>query len=348
MLRIFIACIVLCAPLFAEMTIEEKVGQLIIVHCHENDAKTIVQDLHVGGVILYGWANDLSTHDKVLTFISYLQSLAKTPLFIATDQEGGIIATIPCITPSPSNRALGIIGNPTLAQESAYVMGLELKALGVNLNFAPVVDIQDFAESRLGQRIYGGSPYLVIKMARGAIEGFQKAGILTCLKHFPGLGNLTIDSHDDTPVVRKSLEELENFEMRPFRELRTDFVMTAHLLVPALDQENCVTLSPKAISYLREHFDGIIITDSLVMEGLLKQCTSVEEAAIRAIEAGCDIVLLGGKLLLGSGKELSVSEIESIHSALVAAVKSGRISIDASLERIFRVKQLLDDTQKMQ
>ena len=151
-------------------------------------------------------------------------------------------------------------------------------------------------------------------------------------------------------MIRRSIEELESFEIRPFAELRTDFIMPGHILVPALDPKNCITLSKKALTYLRERlgFKGVIVSDSLVMDGLLKQCASVEEAAIKAISAGCDIVLLGGKLLQGANKnkELTILDIRRIHHALVDAVKEGRISIDASVDRILAAKRRLAPAQE--
>ena len=139
MFRKILACIVLFVPLFGEMTIEEKVGQLLLVHCHENDADILIKDLHVGGVILYSWANDVSFPQQVLSFTTKAQNFRKIPLFIAVDQEGGAIATIPCLTGFPGNKALGIVGNLLFAKESAYALGKELRS-GVNLNLAPAVD----------------------------------------------------------------------------------------------------------------------------------------------------------------------------------------------------------------
>src|SRR5262249_17775142 len=151
------------------------------------------------------------------------------------------------------------------------------------------------------------------------------------------------DSHLDLPLNTKSLAELEQKELVPFARLApaADLIMTAHLLVPALDQENCATLSKKTMDYLRNQFgfEGAIITDSLVMEGVLKQCHTVEEAAIRALEAGADILLLGGRLLVDQQirLELTVKDILRIHTALVSAVHSGRLSetrLDQAFEKV--------------
>ena len=190
MFRKILACIVLFAPLFGEMTIEEKVGQLLLVHCHENDADILIKDFM--SVELFCTVGPMTSlpPQQVLSFTTKAQNLSKIPLFIAVDQEGGAIATIPCLTGFPGNKALGIVGNLLFAKESAYALGKELRSVGVNLNLAPVVDINDLPYNPIGVRSFGGTPDLVISFAKNAIEGFHEASLLTCLKHFPGLGNL--------------------------------------------------------------------------------------------------------------------------------------------------------------
>jgi beta-glucosidase-like glycosyl hydrolase len=144
------------------------------------------------------------------------------------------------------------------------------------------------------------------------------------------------------------MEELERTELLPFARLaeKADAIMTAHILVPALDEENCATLSEKTLRYLREKlgFQGVIVSDSLVMGGVLKKCHTVDEAAIQALNAGCDLLILGGKLLVGGqiGLELSVADVRRIHASIVQAVQSGRIAeekINASVGRILALKK---------
>ena len=199
----------------------------------------------------------------------------------------------------------------------------------------------------IGIRSFGNTPQIVIDLGKRALAGYSRSHIISTLKHFPGHGDVEIDSHEGLPVVRKSLDELSREELLPFAQLGdfSDCIMTAHLLVPALDSENCTTLSKKSLSYLRNTlgFQGVVISDSLVMEGVLKQCGSVDEACILALNAGCDILLLGGKLFIGehAGFELDVKDIRRIHGSLVEAVKSGRIAeerVDEALGKVLKLK----------
>lgn len=340
------------------MTLEEKVGQLLMVHfhgvCANEEAKELIQEAHIGGIIYYNWSNGLTSPEQVSSLSSSLQKLAAEnrvpiPLFIAVDQEGGrVIRLQNGFTPLPSNQSVGLSHNPDLAEENAKICGKELLAVGVNVNFAPVVDILSNPNNPvIGTRSFGNTPEIVSTFAESALKGYKKAGILSTLKHFPGHGDVEIDSHKDLPILDKSLEELEKGELIPFRTLAksADAIMTAHLLVKAFDTEKCSTLSKNTLRYLREEigFEGIIISDSLVMEGVLKRTLTVEEAAIQAIEAGCDLLILGGKQLMNEEKEfeLTCSDIRSVHQALVEAVKKGRISeerLNEANERLISLK----------
>jgi beta-N-acetylhexosaminidase len=337
-----------------DLTLEEKVGQLLMVHFHgetaNEEAQVAVQELHVGSIIYYNWANGLNSPEQVARLSSGLQTLARIPLIIAVDQEGGrVVRLIKGFTPLPANKALGMTGRPALARANAYTSGGELLAVGVNMNLAPVVDVDSNPENPvIGPRSFGNTPELVISFGREALAGCRRAGVISCLKHFPGHGDTSTDSHESLPVVDKSLEELEKVELLPFATLanEADAIMTAHLLVPALDLDHCSTLSKKTLDYLRDRigFQGVILSDSLVMEGVLKKCGgSIDEAAIQALSAGCDILILGGKQLTGTNHlELTIEDVRRIHSQLVLAVKSGRISeeaLDRSVDRILQLKK---------
>lgn len=334
------------------MSLEEKVGQIFVVHFNgeevNDDAKALIQELHVGGFIYYNWANGLTSPAQVKSLSEGLQKLAATPLLITTDQEGGIVARLTQgFTVFPGNKALGMTGDPELAKESASAIGEQLQAVGVNVNFAPVVDVNNNPRNPvIGIRSFGDSVDTVVAFGRKALEGYRKAGTIACLKHFPGHGDVDVDSHYDLPIVNKSIEELRQVELKPFAELvsEAEMMMTAHILVPALDPEYCSTLSKKTLDFLRKDlgFQGVIITDSLVMEGVLKKCGSIDEAAIQALNAGSDILLLGGKQLISNSKiELTVSDIRRIHHALVEAVKSGRVfeeRLNQAVEKVIQLK----------
>lgn len=345
-----------------EMTLEEKVGQLLMVHFNgeiaNEEAKTLIQKVHVGGFIYYNWANGLSSPEQVLRLSSDLQKLSdqnriSIPLFIAVDQEGGLVARLTKgFTIFPGNKALAMANNCELAEQSAFVMGQELNAVGVNFNLSPVVDVNCNARNPvIGIRSFGSSTDIVIPLAENAIYGYHRAGIITSLKHFPGHGDVEVDSHQDLPVIKKSKQQLQNIELLPFKKLSSiaDTIMTAHLMVPSIDPINCATLSKNVLDILRNEigFEGVIISDSLVMEGLLKNCSSIDDAAIRALNAGCDILLLGGRQLVGAhaNLELTVVDVARIHQVLVDAVKNGLVSekrLDEAVQRILNLKNKHD------
>ncbi|MBA3237416.1 MAG: beta-N-acetylhexosaminidase [Parachlamydiaceae bacterium] len=340
------------------LSLEEKVGQILMVNFQgevpNEDAKALIQEIKVGGIVYYNWANGLNSPEQVKKLSLGLQELSQEnshliPLLIASDQEGGIVTRLSQgFTVFPGNRALGETGDSNLAAEAAFAMGQEMQAVGVNMNFAPVVDINSNPRNPvIGIRAFGEHPEKVLAFGNKALNGYHAAGIITTLKHFPGHGDVEVDSHEALPVINKNLDELERTELLPFTKLAShaDVIMTAHLLVPALDSENCSTLSTKTLTYLKNTigFHGVIISDSLVMEGVLKKCETIDEAAIQAFNAGCDILLLGGKLLMKdhTSLELSVGDIRRIHSHLVKAVRSGRISearLNESIQKILELK----------
>jgi beta-N-acetylhexosaminidase len=336
-----------------DMTLDEKVGQLLMVQFHgeatNEDARVLIQDVGVGGIIYYDWCNKLHTLSEIRALSDGLQGLAECPLLIAADQEGGkVLRFREAFSPFPGN---GKMDRPDMAREMAYDLGMEMKVAGINMNLAPVVDVNCNPENPvIGARAFSDNTDKVVAFGREALKGYKKAGVLATLKHYPGHGDTGVDSHQELAVVNKSREALEQMELVPFQELakEADAIMTAHILVPAFDPDNCATLSQKTLSFLRDTigFKGVIVSDSLVMEGVLKKCASVDEAAIQALNAGCDILLLGGKLLAGekAGFELTVSDVKRIHGTIVEAVKQGRIPesrVDEAVSRILRMKHCL-------
>lgn len=239
-------------------------------------------------------------------------------------------------------------GRAELAEASAFATGQELRAVGVNFNLAPVVDVNSNPKNPvIGPRAFGDRTEVVIPFARRALAGYRNAGVISSLKHFPGHGDVEVDSHEGLPLVKKSKKELQKVELLPFLMLakEADTIMTAHLIVSSIDPIFCATLSKKVLDVLRNEigFQGVIISDSLVMQGILKNSPSIESAAIQAINAGCDLLLLGGKQLTSSTNdlELSAADVERIHQALVHAVQKGLIPIeriDQSVQRILNLK----------
>ncbi len=180
-------------------------------------------------------------------------------------------------------------------------MGQELKTVGVNLNLAPVVDVNNNpANPIIGIRSFGDDKEIVASFGKASIQGFKDAGVIPCLKHFPGHGDVTVDSHKGLPIVDKSYCEITDLELFPFKRLveEAPTIMTAHILFTQIDPKNCATLSPYILKgILREkiNFQGVLITDSLTMQGVLEGYDSLDEVVLKAFEAGNDILLIGGR-----------------------------------------------------
>lgn len=331
-----IPAIIACA--LQLLTIEQKVGQMLIPHfqgttCNE-EAKSLINDLHVGGIIYYEWANNLSSREQVAALSSSLQKETSIPLLIAIDEEGGRVSRLQKIfTPAPQPSTYN---TPAEAYAYAKQISHNLATVGINFNLAPVVDI-DFSD-----RSYGKDPGTVIQRASAAIQGFKDNHILTCLKHFPGHGATKTDSHFTLPVVHKTLAELQEWELKPFWNMQSDAIMTAHIMLPKIDPKNCATLSPTILQHLRSRFDGVIITDSLAMQGVLNNATSKEEAAVRAIQAGADMLILGGSQLVGNNhvSTFTLDDIHSIHRAIVNAIHIKQLTEEQITQSVARILQM--------
>lgn len=366
MKKFFLACL-LCLmsgflfgdmPSVHELSLEEKIGQLLMVHFHGEEinyqAKKLIKHVHVGGFIYYNWSNKLTDPTQVQKLSGSLQNFAmrqipSLPLLIAVDQEGGRVnRLINGFTVFPSNAEIARLDAPILAKISAYYNGKQLKEAGINLNLAPVVDVLD-ENSIMGDRCYGSSPQVVIDFAMAALEGYKEANIISCIKHFPGHGHSSFDSHHCLPISLRTLGELNEKDLLPFSALadHAETFMTAHILFQNIDPYNCVTLSK---IFLRDmvrkkmKYKGVVISDSLCMKGVLELSGSIEEAALRAFNAGCDILLLGGRQLHGkeSGYEITVDDVVKIHRYLVDAVLKGKMSehrVNESVHRILSLKK---------
>lgn len=344
----------------SDLSLEEKVGQLLFVHFNgtiaNQEAQDLIQELGVGGIIYYNWANELSSPEKVQNLSRSLQQLAQKnrnsiPLFIAVDQEGGRVNRLnEGFTVFPGNYALGKTGEWEWGEASAWMMGQELRAVGVNFNLAPVVDVYtQLANPAIGIRAFSSDPDKVARWGACTLRGFQKARVIAALKHFPGHGDVKVDSHEAMPMIAKQRGEIDKIELYPFRSLasQADVILTAHLMVPALDPEHCTTFSRKIVTDLLRNqinFQGLIITDSLAMQGILSQCSSLEEVVLKSLDAGHDMVLLGGKQVLDfqAGLEFTTADIRRVHHFLIDAVKQGKLSedrVNAAVERILALKK---------
>ena len=332
--------------MIAEMTIEEKVGQLIMVGFEGTQAnatiETHIRERFVGGVVLF--SRNIETPQQTAELTNQLQQLAQTttrqfPLFIGIDQEGGwVIRLREGATVLPGNMALGATDSTALAERAGEITAVELAAVGVNLNFAPVVDVNNNPQNPvIDRRSFGESSELVSRLGVAYIRGLQHNGVLATAKHFPGHGDTTVDSHFDLPTVNHDRERIRTLELQPFRaaiDADVAAIMTAHIIYPAFDPDRPATLSPAILTdLLRKElgFEGLLITDDMEMKAIDDRYRS-GEAAVMAVEAGADIVMV----LWSPTKQIEVFE------ALLSAVKSGRISqarLDQSVERILKSKE---------
>lgn len=353
------------------MSIEEKVGQLFIIHAYgetptdeayedtnlENNRggknfKEIIENYHIGGVIYFNWSHNIGTPvdvDQVNALSNGLQEIAMDednaiPLLISTDQEGGIVQRVTSPgTVFPGNMALGATQSEEYAFEMASILGNELKSLGINTDFAPSLDVNMNADNPvIGVRSISENPDLVSELGIAQIEGFQDENIIASAKHFPGHGDTETDSHSGLPVIDHDLETLEEVDLKPFRDAidaGIDSIMTAHIEVPVLDDSGLpATLSkPILTGLLREEmgYDGLIITDSLGMAGV-NEIYPPEEVPVEALKAGADVLL-------------NPPDVDAAYNGVLDAVESGEISEDRLDESVYRIlaekmdKNLFDD-----
>ncbi|HZG85681.1 beta-N-acetylhexosaminidase [Paenibacillus sp.] len=331
--------------LLSGMTLRDKIGQLLLVGFHGTDVtdelRSLIAEARVGGVILF--ARNVESPAQVARLTASLQRIAEEaglpPLWISIDQEGGMVARLTeGVALMPGGMALGATGDPSCAYEAAYVSGKELRALGINMNYAPVLDVNNNAANPvIGVRSYGEDPERVAAFGVQAIRGYADAGVAATAKHFPGHGDTSVDSHLALPVVGHDRERLERVELAPFRraiEEGVDLIMTAHIHFPAIEPNGLpATLSPAALTgLLREElgYEGVITTDCMEMKAIADTYGTVE-ASVLAVAAGADQVL--------------ISHTESLQrgalAAIEAAVASGRLraeAIEASALRSLRLK----------
>jgi beta-N-acetylhexosaminidase len=342
------------------MNLDEKVGQMIVSSAFSgflstdsqtfDDLSRIVRDYHIGGIHLFGATEAAPpvllnpTYGTVIlgqpleaaSILNRLQAVAAQPLLNSADFETGVGFRIAGATTFPRAMAFGAARDEKLAYEAGRVTGEEARALGVHVNFAPVVDVNNNARNPvINTRSFGEDPALVGRLASAYVRGLQSAGVIATLKHFPGHGDTDVDSHLGLPVIKQPRERLERVELPPFKAgiaAGADAIMTGHIEMPAFDPapNTPTTLSQPIVSgMLRKDlgFNGLIYTDSMGMQGVTAMYSS-GEAAVRAVIAGNDVVLHS-------------PDDGAAFAGIRDAVKAGRIpeaQINASVERILRAK----------
>ena len=340
------------------MSLEEKVGQLFVQNVYGSDATTpdarnvplygvaspaeVVKKYHLGGVIYFAWTDSVKDPQQITGLSNGLQQAAREsgahiPLFIGTDQEQGVVTRIgPPATQFPGSMALGAGRSTDDARTAAAITGQELKAMGITTDYAPDSDVNvNPLNPVIGTRSFSSHTDLVAQMVAAQVQGYQQDGrISATAKHFPGHGDTATDSHTGLPVITHTREQWEAVDAPPFKaaiKAGVDEIMTAHLLVPALDPSgDPATLSkPILTGILRDqlHYKGVITTDALTMQGVRDKYGDAE-VAVRAILAGADQLLM-------------TPAMDQAYGAVVDAVKSGRISqsrLDESVARVLTLK----------
>lgn len=328
----------------ARMSLEEKVGQLLVTHAYGSEAGTsreerarltdLVERVGVGGVLfLVGEAG------RQAALTGALQARSPLPLLVMQDMEHGAAMRLEGTTAFPRAMALGAAGEPALAYAVGRSVAEEARALGVHVNLAPVADVNaDPANPVINVRSFGEDPQAVAERVAAYVRGTQAGGLLAAAKHFPGHGDTGVDSHHALPLLPFGRERLEAVELVPFRaalEAGVAAVMPGHLAVPALEPDTALpaTLSRRIVTgLLRETmgFEGLVITDGLDMRAV-RAHFGAGEAAVRALEAGADLLLM-------------TRAEDEVREALLGAVREGRIGerrLDASVLRILRAKERL-------
>ena len=323
--------------------IRREIGQLLIGSVAgptlTPEIKSLAREFSLGGVTLF--SRNIEAPEQVAELSVDLQTLAsELPLWVSVDQEGGRVARLrKPFTEWPPMAVLGRSGSVELASRFAAALATELTAVGITLDYAPVLDIHTNPRNPvIGDRALAEDADLVARLGAAIVRGLQDNGVAACGKHFPGHGDTSVDSHLELPLVEHPPDRIRRVECVPFREaIRADvaFIMTAHVLVPALDEERPATLSPRIVqALLREelNYPGVVLSDDLEMKAIARSYT-VPDAAVQAIAAGCDAVLI-----CSGDVEVQADALE----ALVHAVEDGRIPyrrLEDALKRLRGAKE---------
>lgn len=326
------------------MTLDEKIGQMIISgvdgYTLGPNTTKLIKDYHVGGFIILG--ENVKNTNQLLSLVNSLKTTNKSnsiPLFLGIDEEGGRITRMPHeFNRFPTNQTIGEVNNGTLSYQIGSLLSDELNAFGLNMDFAPVLDINSNPNNPvIGDRSFGTSPQVVSKLGIQTMKGIQSGNIISVVKHFPGHGDTSVDSHKGLPTVNNTMARLESFELVPFQqaiENHADGVMIAHILLPKIDAQYPSSMSKAIITdMLRKdlNFDGVVFTDDMTMGAITKNF-NISDAAVKSVQAGTDIILVCN---------LYSNEIAVIQG-IKEAVQKGELSeerINQSVYRILKLKE---------
>ena len=333
--------------IMAGMTLDQKLGQLIIVEYLGNSytgtgLQYMIANQYVGGFLYqesnHNFTSPYDVISNVAAFSKQAMNDAKIPLLIGTDQEGGLVNRLYTFHGYlPSAAEMAASGNPQTAYSQGSLAAKWLLQLGINADLAPVVDVHTVDPPVLVTRMFGRDPNTVATYAGAYLNGLQLDGVAGCLKHYPGLGAITSDPHLGLPTVNRSLAELENIDLAPYKLMiqadQPAMIMSTDVLMPAIDPDLPAELSPKTINgILRSQlgYNGVVITDGLYMQGISARWT-LSQAAVLSIMAGDDLV----------EGPYSPGQVAAVVAALKQAIQQGKLTIDhidQSVERILLMK----------
>ncbi len=315
------------------MSVEEKVGQMFMVRVPKENADKRVSEYHLGGYIMFGRDFDNKTKEEVINNIASWQSAADIPMLIGVDEEGGTVNRISTNTefrsePFKSSQELYAEGGFDLIYEDTITKANFLKELGINVNFAPVVDVSTNPDDYIYKRSFGKNANLTSEYAEVVVRAMKESNIASVLKHFPGYGNNT-DTHTGIAIDNRTLETFKENDFLPFEagiKAGANIVLVSHNIVTNIDPDNPASLSTRVHEILRNDlgFAGVIITDDLYMDAISKNYDS--SVAVLAILAGNDLIC--------------TTDFESQIPEVIAAVEDGTISIDRINESVRRILEL--------
>ena len=327
-----------------KMSLDEKIGQMLVVGIDGYDlnvnTKSLIEKSKVGGFILF--SSNVKDTNQLLNLLNSLKKgnlKNNIPLFLSVDEEGGRVSRMPKeFKKIPTNKAIGKINDGNLSYKIGSTIASEIGSFGFNMDFAPVLDVNSNPNNPvIGDRSFGSKVNIVSSLGTQTMKGIQSKNIISVVKHFPGHGDTSVDSHLGLPTVNNDLERLNKFELIPFVEAiknNADVVMIAHILLPKIDSQNPSSMSKRIITdILRKelNFQGVIFTDDMTMGAIVKNY-KISEAAVKSVKAGTDIVLVC------HGYE----NVVTVTNALKNAVLNGDISkqrVDESVYRILSLKK---------
>lgn len=326
-----------------KMTIDEKIGQLIIAGFDgttvNDELRSLILEKYVGGVILF--SKNVESASQVVELnneIKEINKVNKSPIFISVDEEGGLVSRMPSeFKDIPTNSDIAKYDDEDLSYNIGKVIGEEISSLGFNMDFAPVLDINSNPNNPvIGDRSFGDNEAIVSKLGIATMKGLKDSNVIASVKHFPGHGDTSVDSHVGLPVVEHDLERLKSFELVPFKkaiDAGADMVMVSHIMLPKIDEKEPATLSKTIITdILRKdmNYNGVVVTDDMTMGAIINNY-DIGEAAVKSINAGVDIVMVCHQY----------ENVTKVIDAIKEAVNNGSITeerIDKSVERILKLK----------